>query len=252
MTPSLLRAPRARDRVVARRIGRNAREQCRLVQLEESRALSEVRPRRLLDAVRPVSEVDRVEIRREDAVLAPALLELPGERGLSHLARERPLVTDVRVLDELLCDGGTAFDDRLLAYIGPERTGDPAQVDALVVEEALILDGDDCLSHDRCDVLGLHQHSILVTSKNGQHPLAVRGVDDRVHVRSLRRGIERRDLARDSSYEAEGECQEGEDEQHAEERRKTTLANSAPSTRRHLLSPNSQAEKCRGGARAVR
>ena len=208
MATSFLGAARARDRVVACRIGGYSREQCGLVQLEEPRALSEVRPRRLLDAVRAVSEVDRVQVRREDAVLAPALLELPGERRLPHLARERPLVPDVRVLDELLGDGGAAFDDRLLAHVGPERAGDPAQVDALVVEEALILDGDDRLAHDRRDVLGRHQHAVLVASQNGEHPLAVRGVDHGVHVRALRCRIEGRDLARHGSHEAEGERQE--------------------------------------------
>ena len=210
VTPSFLRSVRARDRVVAGGIGGNSREQCGLVQLEEPRTLAEVRSRSLLDSVCPVSEVDRVQVRREDAVLAPPLLELPRERRLPDLARECSLVSDVRVLDELLRDRGTAFDDRLLADIGPERAGHPAHVDALVVEEALILDGDDRLAHDRCDVLGRHEHPVLVTSQNSEHPFSVRGVDDRVHVGALGGRIERRDLARDRSYEAERERQERE------------------------------------------
>src|SRR5207344_995829 len=100
----LLRARRARDGVVSARVGGDAGEESSLRQTELLGALLEVRARSLLDPVRAVSEVDRVQVRGEDPILAPALLELPGERSLSHLAGDGPLVPDVRVLDELLGD----------------------------------------------------------------------------------------------------------------------------------------------------
>ena len=152
-------------------------------------ALLEVRPCRLLDAVRAVAEVDGVEVRGENPVLAPALLQLPRERGLPNLPCERPLVADVGVLHELLRDRRPAFDDALLADVLPEGAGDAAHVDAVVLEEALILDRDDRLAHDRRDVLRVDEHAALVAAQHGEHRPTVRGVDDACRPRSAgRRG----------------------------------------------------------------
>ena len=78
-----LAAPRPRfgracHGVVGARVGGNPGEQRGLREIEVTRADSEVRVRGLLDAVRAVSEVDRVQVRAQDLVLAPALRELPG------------------------------------------------------------------------------------------------------------------------------------------------------------------------------
>ena len=208
--------------------------------VELLRALLEVRARGLLDPVRAVAEVDRVEVRGEDPVLAPALLELPGERRLAHLARERPLVADVRVLDELLRDRRAALDDALLADVLPERAADAAHVDAVVLEEALVLDRDDRLAHDRRDVLGVTRTRLSSPRSTASTRRAVRRVDDRVDVRVLRCRVERGNLARDRADEAERERSAGSDDEDAQQRRKPSLANPAPRTRRPLLSPNPQ------------
>ena len=187
-------------------------QQRRLGQRQLLGALLEVRARRLLDAVRAVPEVDGVEVGGEDPVLAPALLELPRERRLAHLARERPLVADVGVLHELLRDRRTTLDDALVADVLPERARDAAHVDAVVLEEALVLDGDDRLAHDRRDVLGADEHAALVAAEHREHRPAVGRVDDGVDVRVLRGGIERGYLARDGADEPEREGQERSDD----------------------------------------
>jgi hypothetical protein len=66
--------------------------------------MPEVRDRRLVDAVGAVPEVDRVQVRSQDLLLRPLLLELPRKRRLAQLAADRALVPDVGVLDELLRD----------------------------------------------------------------------------------------------------------------------------------------------------
>ena len=180
-------------------------------------ALLEVRARRLLDPVGAVPEVDRVEVRGEDPILAPALLELPRERGLAHLARERPLVPDVGVLDELLRDRRAAFDDPLLPDVLPERAPDAPHVDAVVLEEALILDRDDRLAHDRRDVLRSTRTRLSSPRSTASTDLAVRRVDDRVDVRALRGGVERGDLARDRAHETERERQRRQDDEDAQQ-----------------------------------
>ena len=171
VAPSKRRAPRVARRVVERRIGGNPGEERGVGEREVLRALLEVRASGLLDPVRPVPEVDRVEVRGEDPVLAPALLELPRERGFANLPRERLLVADVRVLHELLRDRRAALDDALLAHVLPERARHAVHVDSVVLEEALVLDRDDRLPHDRRDVLGADEHAALVAAKHGEYRL---------------------------------------------------------------------------------
>ena len=231
---------RVHRRVVQGRVGGDAGEQGGLREVQLLRALLEVGAGRLLDPVRAVAEVDGVQVGGEDPVLRPVLLELPGERRLAHLARDRLLVPDVGVLDELLRDRRAALDDALLADVLPERAGDAADVHAVVLVEALILDRDDRLAHDRRDLLGLDEDAALVAAQDGQHAPAVLRVDHGVDVRALCSRVERWDLARDGAHEPEREREARRDEEDGHKRRKTTLANPAPRTRRPLLSPNSQ------------
>jgi hypothetical protein len=162
-----------RDRVVPVRIGRNPREQRRFGQGQVLRTVLEVGERGLLDAVRPVAEVDRVQVALQDPLLPPALvvsLELPGERGLAHLAGDRLLVAVERVLDELLCDRGAALDDPLVADVGDERATDAAQVDPVVLPETAILDRDDRMPHRVGDLVVADQRACLGAAQHGEHP----------------------------------------------------------------------------------
>ena len=197
-----------------------------------------------------MAEVDGVQVGSENPVLAPALFQLPRERGLPHLPCERPLVADVGVLHELLRDRRPTLDDALLADVLPEGAGDAAHVDAVVLEEALILDGDDRLAHDRRDVLRVDEHPALVAAQHGEHRAAVRGVDHRVDLGVLGGGVERGNLARDRPDEAERERERGRDEEDEQQRRKAALANPASRARRPLLTPNPQGGglyPCTGG-----
>jgi hypothetical protein len=107
--------------------------------------------RGLADPVRAVPEVDRVQVRGQDPVLVVAvpLFELPRERRLLELARDRAVVRHVGVLDELLRDRRAALDDGLVLDVCEQRAADRVQVDAVVLVEALVLDRDDRLFHDR-------------------------------------------------------------------------------------------------------
>jgi hypothetical protein len=122
----------------------------------------------------------------------------------------------------------------------PECAGDALQIDAVVLEEALVLDRDDRLPHDRSDVVRAHEDAALVASQDGQDRASVRRVDDRVDVRVLRGRVELWDLTRDGPDEPEREGQERGDEQDEQQCRKPTLANPASRTRRPLLAPTPQ------------
>ncbi len=226
------RGARMLGRVVERRVGGQPGKQRCLGEGQAAGALAEVRPRRLLDPVGAVAEVDRVQVREQDAVLGPPLLELPGERRLSHLAGDRLLVADVCVLDELLRDRGATLDDALRAHILPERAHDAASVDAVVLVEAAILDRDDRLPHDRRDVVDvLDEDAALLAAEHGEHGAAVRGVDDAVDLGVLRRGVEKGDLARDGANQTECERRPREQHQDGEHGEETQLTNPAPLAR---------------------
>ena len=192
----------------------------------------EVRLRRLLDAVGAVPEVDRVQVRRQDPLLRPAArvaLQLPGERGLAHLARDRALVAVERVLDELLRDRRAALDDLLVPDVGDERAADAAHVDAVVLPEAAVLDGDDRVAHRVGDVLVLDERPRLGAPQDGEHAVPVGGVDVAVHLLvELALRIElRRDLARDRPDQAEGERHGAQDPEDGDEPEEAELANAA-------------------------
>ena len=195
------------------------------------RAVPEVRLRRGLDAVRAVRQVDRVQVRRQDPCLRPvarAGLELPRERGLLQLARDRALVVDERVLDELLRDCRAALNRALVPDVGPDGAHDPVQVDAVVLVEAMVLDVDDRVLHPRRDVVPVDELARLRPAQHGEDRLSVVRVDVAVDLAGLRAlRVEVRQLSRDSGDQSDRERRPGEQKEDQQERKKTKLANPA-------------------------
>jgi hypothetical protein len=220
---------RVPHRVVEARVLRDAREQRRLRQRQLRRRVAEIRPRRPLGAVRAVAEVDRVEVGGEDPVLRPALLELPRERRLLELARERPLVADERVLDELLRDRRASLHRPLVADVREERAAHPAQVDAAVLPEAPVLGRDDRLLQPRRDLGARHEHTALRAAQDGEDRVAVVRIDVAVHLQPVLLGwVEAPELLPDGEHEPEGERRRREHSQHRDQREQAELADPAP------------------------
>ena len=201
------RAPGARglrvdDRVVEARVGGDPGEERRLGERQLVRLLVEVDARGHLDAVGAVPEEDGVQVRGQDPVFRPLALELPGERGLLELAADRPVVAVERVLHELLRDRGASLDELLRAHVGPDGAPDAADVDAAVLPEPPVLDRDDRVLHPGIDLVGLDEHSALVTAQPGQDGLAVGRIDEPVLFQgALSDRAELRNLARDRGNE---------------------------------------------------
>ncbi len=82
----------------------------------------------------------------------------------------------------------------------PEGARDTLQIDAVVLEEALVFDRHDCLPHDRRDLFRVDEDAALASAKHGENGAAVGRVDHRVDVCALRGGVERRDLTRDRAH----------------------------------------------------
>ena len=125
--------------------------------------MAEVGLRRGLDPVGAVAEVDRVQVGREDLVLGPLVGELIGERSLPELLEDRAVRLGLEgVLDELLLDRGGTLDAAFVQDVLDEGAGDAADVDAAVRVEALVLDRDHGLLGDAGDLIGGHDHAVLL------------------------------------------------------------------------------------------
>jgi hypothetical protein len=202
----------------------------------------EVDARRHLHAIGAVPEVDGVQVGGEDPVLGPPPLQLPGECGLLELAADRPFLLGVRVLDELLRDRRAALDEPFVADVGPGRAQDPFEVDTAVLPEAPVLDRHNGLLHHRGDLVRAHDDTAFVPVEDGEHCLAIGGVDvaELFDVVLLRR-LERGQVARHGAHEAEGERHEADYEEKKEEGQEPELADPAPLGRLAALAKKHEA-----------
>ena len=127
---------------------------------------SEVGPRRRLDPVRSLAEVDLVQVLREDLVLVPVALELVREGSLAQLLEHRAAALSAqRVLHELLGDRRRALGGALMKQVLENCPPDALVVDTAVLVEALVLDRDRGLLHHRGDVRRADQDSPLVVGQ---------------------------------------------------------------------------------------
>lgn len=146
------------------------------------------------DAVGLVAQRHDVEVAGEDLVLAHLLLELQRDPRLAHLAADRRLGG---LLPGLLLVVGAEHERHVVLHVllGERRralrrptvhtglgggTGDALPVDALVLVEPFVLNGQDRALHGVRDVLGLQRDAVLVVQ-----------VGDRLAVHVLDGGDER-------------------------------------------------------------
>ncbi len=166
-------------RVVAGRVLDQPGEQGGLPQVELGGGLGEVVPGGSLDAVGPVTEVGDVQVALEDPVLGVLLLEGDRVAQLVDLAlvgvggRGGPLGGGLRLvdqghLDHLLGDRGATLGGAAGGLVLDERAQRAPQVERAVLVEAVVLDRDDRLAHDRGHLRERHVHAVLVVER-GQH-----------------------------------------------------------------------------------
>ncbi len=144
------------DRVVGLRGGEDARERRRLKECEIAPPHAEVGLRGGFDPIRAVAEVHGIEVLRQDLVLRERALHLDGEEDLADLLFHGPrgddviadavlsfdVVPRVDALHELLGDGRAALDLVAGDQVAPGGPDGALDIDAGVVVEARVLDGD--------------------------------------------------------------------------------------------------------------
>ena len=144
------------------------------------------------------------------------LRELVGERGLAELLEDRAVRLGLqRVLDELLLDRRGALDGASVDDVVDERARDPADVDAALGLEALVLDRDHRLLDDLGDLRGRDDHPVLLA----EHADRVAEVVEQFRallVLELREFRQRRQVGGDGHEHAEDERDQAE-QQHGEE-----------------------------------
>jgi hypothetical protein len=103
-----------------------------------------------------------------------------GQGRLAHLLEDGAVRLRAQgVLDELLGDGRAALDRLAAHHVLDEGAADAADVDARVLVEAAVLDGDDRIAHVGRDVPVAHEHAALVVGQDAKR-LPLRVLEDRV------------------------------------------------------------------------
>ena len=120
-----------------------------------------------LDAVAAVAEKDRVEIPFDDLLFCIGLFQLQGAEDLRQLALDGEVVVVGHVFQQLLGEGGAAEHVvRVAEEHGVESAEGAEPVHAVVVIEAVVLDGDGGLLEPGVQVFVVHP--LPVTLEAGQ------------------------------------------------------------------------------------
>ncbi len=183
-----LRRVRVARRVVRDRLLHGTGEGRRLGERQLARMLGEVAEGRGLDAVGARPEVRDVEVALEDLVLGEDPLQGHGVTQLLELAADgaracgRRLLGGGRALDEhvlhvLLGQGRTALRAAVARRVADRRAQEAAGIDAAVVVEAPVLDGDDRLAHHERHCGQRYLDAVLLV--DGRDHRAVRREDAR-------------------------------------------------------------------------
>ena len=144
----------------------DAGDRRRLAQRHVADVLAEEEARSLGDAVHreraALPEVDVVQVHLEDLILRDPALEDERHVLFGQLAAQRLLRRQEEVLHQLLRDGAAADQVLLLAAQVRDHRADGAnQIDAGVVVEAAVLDGEDGLDHARRNGRERHLPTLL-------------------------------------------------------------------------------------------
>ena len=116
-----------------------------------------------LDAVTAGAQGDGVEVRFEDLFLTVVVLEVQSVQDLLEFSGDGDLVLFRQVLDELLCQRGTA----LTAVVFDDSTDGTDPVDTVVFVESLVLKTDERLLEPFRDLVEFRPDTVLFPVKSG-------------------------------------------------------------------------------------
>ncbi len=145
-------------------------------------------------AVGALAEVDLVHVQLEDLVLRQAGLDLVGQQHLVDLARIRLLAGEEEVARHLHGDGRGALRQAAV-QVGQPRAQHADEVDAAVLIEAVVLDGEHGALHHVGHLRDRHEAAALLAEFADQD--VVGGVDPQRNLRAVvGDGVQRRQVGR--------------------------------------------------------
>ena len=154
------------------------REHSRLRQGDVGEVLVEVRLGRCRDTVGAATEVDGVEVRREDLFFGPLAGHLGGDREFTELALVAGLVAGQHVLHVLLGDGRATTRVLATGHLAPRRAGVTADREARVARELAVLGCDHGLLQHLRDLGDRHIGAVALRWHDSRE-FAAPGVDHR-------------------------------------------------------------------------
>ena len=174
---ALERAVVVRPRRQRRRRANQPGDERRLRQRERPRRLAEQMLRHRLDAVDARAQIDAVQIELEDLLLGQLRFDQQRDAAFLDLAAEGPDVGEEQRARELLRQRAAAFDPAAAADVAHDRAPEADRIDAGMMVEAAILDGDDGVLQVGRDLVERDVVPLLVEA---EPRLAVRAVEHRV------------------------------------------------------------------------
>ncbi|SAL87367.1 hypothetical protein AWB68_08380 [Caballeronia choica] len=176
-------ALRIDDRVIRRRRLRQASKHRCFGQRDVLQVLAEVDARRSREAVRALAEIDLIHVQLEDLVLRERALDLVREQHFIDLARIGLLARQEEVARDLHRDRARALRCAAVHHIAHAGTQDAEEIDATVVVEAIVLDGEHRFLHLVGDVLEAREAAPLLAELADQH--VVGRIDAQRHFRAI-------------------------------------------------------------------
>ena len=126
---------------------------------------AEVPASRGFDPVQSVAEVDLVQIELEDLVLRVGRLELRREDDFLQLAPQRLVAREEALPRELLRQRAAALRPPAFTQVCDRRPDNPDGVDAAMVVEPLVLDGENRLPGDGRDLAQRHLNALFLEQR---------------------------------------------------------------------------------------
>jgi hypothetical protein len=145
-------------------------------------ALVEIALRRRLDAIGAGAEIDAVQIEGEDLLLGELHLQPDGQHQLLHLAAHVLVGGQEQVLGQLLGQGRAALNDPPGAHVRHHGPAHADRIEAGVIVEAAILDGDEGGRHIVRQGGQISWRGLLRTARGDQDAVAVQIGDRRLAI----------------------------------------------------------------------
>jgi hypothetical protein len=159
-----------------------AREHRRFGDPHFPRRLSEIALRGGLDPIGAGAEIDAIEIKLENLRLAESAFEPERKHDFLHLAPERALLGEKQVLGELLGDRRAALRHAAAKHVGRRGAHEPEGIDAVMAEEAPVLDRDERLRQIGRKLLDRHISTAHLAARDERPSI---GADDLDRRRAL-------------------------------------------------------------------